>query len=94
MTEITVLARIMAREKEAEIVSEAIERLAAATRSENGCLAYEIFVSETQFGLTLIHEIWADQESLLAHGSTDHIARFKTEISGRAEVAVQKLQTI
>jgi quinol monooxygenase YgiN len=92
MTEIVVIARIQFVADQREIVLEATRTLAAASRSEEGCLAYEIFRnSEQNDGDILIHEIWQDVGALRLHGSSDHVQEFKRAIRDRATIAVRKL---
>ena len=50
-----------------------------ATRKEEGCVRYELFVStEDDVTLQFIEE-WTDLDSLRAHMKTPHLATFKAE---------------
>ncbi|MEE2944713.1 MAG: putative quinol monooxygenase [Pseudomonadota bacterium] len=92
MSEIVVIARIKFAPDQRGIVTAATLALASASRSEDGCLAYEVFLnSEHDDGDLLIHEIWQDADALRAHGSSDHVQEFRRAIRDRAEVAVRKL---
>lgn len=94
MSKVVVIAKIIAKAKNEDLVSNAIDSLALATRQEAGCETYDVYVSTSDEPEFLIHEIWSDSDSLVAHGQTAHIATFKSAIKGRADVTVQKLSMI
>ena len=49
-----------------------LEEVAACSREEEGCLGYEIMVSQRKAGVVLIVETWAGEEVLMAHRETRH----------------------
>ena len=56
-----------------------------ATRKEEGCLRYELFVSsEDDVTLQFVEE-WTDLESLRTHIKTSHLAEFKEQRKGSVE---------
>ena len=56
-----------------------------ATRKEQGCVRYELFVSsEDSVTLQFIEE-WADIDSLRAHIKTPHLAAFKEQRKSSVE---------
>lgn len=92
MSETVVIARIKFDPDHREIVTTATLALASASRSEDGCLAYEIFQNaEQNDGDLLIHEIWQDTDALRVHGTSEHVQEFKRAIRDRATVSVRKL---
>lgn len=50
--------------------------VAEATRAESGCISYEFFADLTTPGRLHLFEEWEDEDSLLAHFETDHLAAF------------------
>lgn len=56
-----------------------------ATRKEEGCLRYELFMSgEDDVTLQFIEE-WADIDALRAHMKSSHLATFKEQRKGNVE---------
>ena len=52
--------------KKAELVSAAKELVAASVKDQ-GCIAYDLFQSETRADVLMICETWTDEEALKAH---------------------------
>jgi quinol monooxygenase YgiN len=77
-------------------VAAALSTLAAASREEEGCYAYDVFESATAPGTFVTVEAWRSQEDLDAHMSTPHIgAAF--EVLGSAlvgDIAVHPLKPV
>ena len=66
------------REKVVELAGPCIE----ATRKEEGCMRYELFVSsEDDVTLQFVEE-WADLDSLRAHLKTPHLVEFAERRKG------------
>lgn len=57
----------------------------AATRAEQGCIAYGFYEDLTQPGTIRLYEEWADEAALDAHMATPHMAQFNARI-GEIEV--------
>ncbi len=56
------------------------QAVAAASRAEEGCLAYRLYEdSEVENEFVFVEE-WESQEALERHFATPHIARFMSEI--------------
>lgn len=58
-----------------EAVKAGLAELVAATRAEEGCIAYEAFESTAVPGTYVTIETWRSQEDLDAHMQTPHIAK-------------------
>jgi quinol monooxygenase YgiN len=52
----------------------ALSTLAAASREEDGCYAYDVFESATAPGTFVTVEAWRSQDDMNTHMSTPHIA--------------------
>ncbi len=57
----------------------AVRTATAATRVEDGCLAYSFSVDLLDPAIVNVVERWRDQEALTAHLASPHIAAFLTE---------------
>ncbi len=91
MSEVVIIARIVAEDGQWELLRAAIDDLAAASREEAGNKGYDVFVSASRQAEFLIHEIWSDAEAIANHGRMPHMARFKEIVKGKAQISVQKL---
>jgi len=74
MSDIRVVATIPARADAADQVRAALQDLAAVTRTEEGCVAYELFESGAAPGTFVIIETWRAQDDLEAHLASVHVA--------------------
>lgn len=74
MSELRVVATIPTKPEAAEAVRTGLAVLAAATRAEEGCLAYDAFESATAPGVFVTVESWRGQADLDAHLQTPHVA--------------------
>ena len=91
-----VVATIPIRADGVELARTALAELAAATRSEEGCLGYAAYESGAAPGLFVTVEEWRDQSDLDAHMSTPHLAR-AFEVLGpqlEGEVAIHPLRPL
>lgn len=55
----------------------AMETMMAASRAEDGCLAYAYSQDLLDPGLIRVTETWRDRESLAAHFKTPHMAAWR-----------------
>lgn len=63
-----------------------IRRLAAATRSEPGCIHYRIGRDLDHPSTIVLAERWRSEAALRAHFETPHMARFQTALGAEGEV--------
>lgn len=54
-----------------------MEAMLAASRAEDGCLAYSYAVDVLDAGLIRIFEAWRDEAALNAHFETPHMAEWR-----------------
>jgi len=71
---------------------EAMARVVAATRAEDGCLSYSYAEDVIDPGLIRVCEKWTSREALAAHFAMPHMATWKQErealgLTGRSIVA-------
>ena len=60
----------------------AMERVVAATRAEDGCIAYAYAEDVLDPGLIRVSEAWESADHLAAHLKTPHMARWAEERAG------------
>lgn len=68
-----VVATITAKPGSEETISDLLSELVAGTRTESGCLAYELFRSAVDPTVFVTIETWQGQEDLDAHMTTPHV---------------------
>ncbi|MDQ1634104.1 MAG: hypothetical protein QOJ32_913 [Frankiaceae bacterium] len=68
-----VVATITAKFGSEETISDLLSELVAATRTESGCLAYELFRSAAEQRVFVTIETWQGQEDLDAHMQSPHV---------------------
>ncbi|MBM1635085.1 antibiotic biosynthesis monooxygenase [Sulfitobacter mediterraneus] len=88
-----IIATITAHSGHEGYVAERIERLAALTRQESGCLRYEVYRDPTNAAVTLIYEVWSSHADWRHHVATDHLQAFKKEVlTDRGSMQVEILR--
>ena len=73
---LTVVARIMAKTGMEEQVRQGLLALVAPTRSETGCINYDLHQANDEKGLFLFYENWTDRKALDEHLRTPHLQGF------------------
>lgn len=73
MSELHVVATVPVKAGSEAGMRAALNELAAATRAEEGCLAYDLYESQGAPGTFVTLERWADQAALDAHLQTPHV---------------------
>lgn len=74
--------------REHELASK-LKELVQPTRSEPGCLGYELNISAEKSGTFLFYEEFADQAALEAHINTPHFKQFLEYRKGNDPIANQ-----
>ncbi|MFE3290646.1 putative quinol monooxygenase [Rhodococcus sp. NPDC059234] len=73
MSELRVVATIVAEPGSEAAVSEGLSALAAASRAEKGCVSYDLYESSSAPGTFVTIEVWTGQEALQAHLAAPHL---------------------
>ncbi len=73
MADVQVIAIIQAKEGSADPVRQALEALVGSTRSEAGCVSYDLHESTTAPGTFVTLERWRGQDDLDSHMKTEHV---------------------
>ena len=91
-----VIATIPVDPERAAEAAPALAELAAASRGDAGCLAYEVYESAAQPGVFVTVEEWSGQADLDAHMTQPHVAK-AFEVAGPllvGEVAIHPLKPV
>ena len=72
---LTVVARIKAKKGNEEEVKRELLALVAPTRTEAGCLGYDLHQSTEDPALFLFYENWTSRAALDEHFATPHLTR-------------------
>ena len=91
-----VIATIPIDPERAAEAAPALAELAAASRGDEGCLAYEVYESAATPGVFVTVEEWAGQSDLDAHMTQPHVAK-AFEVAGPllvGEVAIHPLKPV
>ena len=80
---ITIFAKLQAAEgKEAEFRSAIETMVAAVSDNEPDVMKYALHEVDGSPGTFLLHEVYANDEALKAHGQTDHTKAFGQTLKG------------
>lgn len=67
----------------------AVKPLVAASQAEAGCIAYDIFQSQTREDVFLMCETWKDAEAVELHNASEH---FKVGIAALGSLCTSKIE--
>jgi quinol monooxygenase YgiN len=73
MADLQVVAVITAKAGSETLVGDALRALVQPVRSEQGCVAYDLFVSATDPATFVAIETWRSQDDLDAHLKSPHV---------------------
>jgi quinol monooxygenase YgiN len=59
-----------------DVLSAGFDKMQATTLEEEGCLAYDYWLSRSDSGTVLMFEKWASEEALASHLQSAHMAEF------------------
>lgn len=77
MSQLTIVANIFAKDDQIEPVKTALVALIAPTRSELGCINYDLHQDNTNPAHFMFYENWQSRELWLQHMDSEHLAQFK-----------------
>lgn len=60
---------------------DAFRELVAATLPEQGCLQFDVFISEEEPDRLVLVETWADERAIERHMQEEHTARFLERVA-------------
>lgn len=82
MRELTIVAVIRTEPHQVERVKAELLKLVAATRTEAGCLQYDLHQDDAEPGRFLFFERWKSRDLWQAHMQTPHLAAYRKATEG------------
>jgi quinol monooxygenase YgiN len=86
---VTVLALVKAKEGMEETVREELLSLVNPTRSEPGCMNYDLHQATEDKTLFMFYENWKSMEDLEKHRKTAHLRTFREKAGGLLEKPIE-----
>ncbi len=68
------------------------KELVELSLAESGCVAYDLFQSETRPCVLMICETWLDEQALESHNQTEHYKRLVPQMAELAQIKLEKLE--
>ncbi len=93
VSDLNVVALLTAKPGSEEIVRGALSALAVSTRTESGCVSYELYASAADPTVFVTIEKWASQRDLDGHMASPHIAE-ALSIAGDHLAAAQAIHPL
>jgi quinol monooxygenase YgiN len=88
MMTLRVVARIKAKPDKVQEVRDALTGLVAPTRSERGCIVYELLQNtDDPTDFTFVEE-WESEAALASHAASEHIKATRAKLDGIVEGAI------
>jgi len=86
MSKLTIVANITAKADTIELVKTELEKLIDITRSEEGCLQYDLHQDNENAAHFMFYENWESREHWQTHMSNEHLKDYKAATDGAVEV--------
>ncbi|WP_064967652.1 putative quinol monooxygenase [Tenacibaculum ovolyticum] len=94
MNRLTIIAKIVAKEDKREFVKSELLKLISITRSEKGCINYDLHQDNENPNLFLFHENWESKELWQVHMNNKHLAEYLKVTDGAVEEFVLNEMTV
>ncbi|MCW8930970.1 MAG: antibiotic biosynthesis monooxygenase [Gammaproteobacteria bacterium] len=86
MTELTIVANITAKADKVGLVKMELEKLINITRSEEGCLQYDLHQDNDNPAHFMFYENWKSRELWQAHMEAQHLLDYMSATDDAVEV--------
>ena len=95
MSQLTVVAKLVAKKESVESVKSELLKLIAPTRKEDGCIEYNLHQDNEDPALFIFYETWECAACLEKHINTDHFKAYVRTVEGMIkEKVVNKMTRI
>ncbi|MYM26716.1 antibiotic biosynthesis monooxygenase [Duganella sp. CY15W] len=94
MKDLIVVATITAKDGNAVLVREALEKIVPLSREEAGCIRYDLHVDLGNHASFVMLEAWRDAAALAEHEAAPHFQELVKTIGGKADVQILKLNQV
>ncbi|MFM2587540.1 putative quinol monooxygenase [Vibrio sp. TBV020] len=85
MSKLTIIANIIAKEDQVDLVKAELIKLIDKTRAEDGCINYDLHQDNDNPAHFVFHENWESEAALEKHLTTQHIADYVAAVDGAVE---------
>ncbi|GLP96362.1 putative quinol monooxygenase [Paraferrimonas sedimenticola] len=85
MTQLTIVAKILAKQAHTELVKRELLRLLEPTRAEAGCINYDLHQDKDNPALFVFYENWQSRKLWRAHMESEHVAAYALATQGCVE---------
>ncbi|MDC5849800.1 putative quinol monooxygenase [Vibrio europaeus] len=85
MTKLTIIANIIAKDGQVELVKSELIKLIDKTRVEQGCINYDLHQDNQNPAHFVFHENWESEAALDTHLASEHIAGYSSAVEGAIE---------
>ncbi len=86
MSKLTIVAHITAKSDKIDFVKAELEKLIDITRSEEGCLQYDLHQDNEKPAHFMFYENWESRELWQTHMNNQHLKDYMTATEGTVEV--------
>jgi quinol monooxygenase YgiN len=95
MSQLTVVAKVVAKKESVESVKSELLKLIATTRKEDGCIEYNLHQDNEDPAVFIFYETWETSASLEKHMKTDHFTNYVNAVGSMIkEKVVNKMTRI
>ena len=95
MPDLTIVAHITAQDDQVDLVNSELHKLIDATRSEEGCLQYDLHQDNENLAHFMFFENWQSRALWQNHMASQHLKAFLAATDGAiAELAVHEMTKI
>ena len=85
MSQLTIIANIVANEDKIELVKSELLKLIDVTRSESGCINYDLHQDIENPAHFMFYENWESREQWKVHMDSQHLADYITAVEGAVD---------
>ena len=85
MSKLTIVANIKAKPDKVDLVKTELLKLIAITRSEQGCINYDLYQNNDNPAQFIFYENWETRELWQAHMANDHLKEYIEATQGAVE---------
>lgn len=85
MTQLTIVANIKAQPDKIDLVKAELLKLIQVTRSEQGCINYDLYQDNDNPAQFIFYENWETRELWQAHMANDHLKEYIEATQGMVE---------
>ncbi|KJY81871.1 antibiotic biosynthesis monooxygenase [Vibrio galatheae] len=82
MTQLTIIANIIAQDTHVAMVKSELIKLIDKTRAEQGCINYDLHQEQQNPAHFVFYENWHSEAALETHLASEHIANYSAAVEG------------